>query len=332
MRLTGIRGCGGRMVETGAELGTRTSIQRQARMWLIRMDSDEPLTDAEKRALEEWLTCSAAHRRELVRLSTFWNHANILTELIAGLEARGRERSWIRATLMAAGAVLVSVDLVYCCLQSLGGSVTRAYGTAIGEQESIALSDGSSIQLNTDSQVRVVYSSTARSVRLLRGEAFFSVTYDPNRVFALSVAGSTVRAIGTAFVVHVKGRRVDVTVAKGMVDISDVGPVDSGSVKAPAPTSEVGRLRAGEVASFDSGSGRVEVHQVAHADLQRRLAWQEGYLSFAGEPLSEVVTQLNRYSTTTLLITDPKLASIAIGGSFRIGDRDALLDLLSKTS
>lgn len=285
------------MVVNVVELGARAAIQRQARMWLIRMDSDEPLTDAEKKALGEWMTCSAAHRGELVRLSRFWNHANILTALIGGVEARRRERrgrSWVQATLMAAGAVLASVVLVYCCLQSLGGTVTRAYGTAVGEQETIALSDGSSIQLNTDSQVRVAYSSTARSIRLLRGEAFFYVAHDPNRVFAVSVADSTVRAIGTAFVVHVEGRRVDVTVAKGMVDILDVRSVDRASVKAAALTSELGRLKAGEVASFDSGSGRLEAHQVAQVDLQRRLAWQEGYLSFAAEPLSEVVAQLNR--------------------------------------
>ena len=101
------------------ELGARTSIQRQARKWLIRMDSDKSLSDAEKKALSNWMSCSASHQRELVRLARFWNHANILTELMGGVAARGREqkerrgRSRIPVALVAVGAVLASVVLVY---------------------------------------------------------------------------------------------------------------------------------------------------------------------------------------------------------------------------
>lgn len=60
----------------------RTSIQRQARQWLIRMDGDQRLIDAERKALKEWMGRSALHRRELVRLVRFWNQANRLTELV----------------------------------------------------------------------------------------------------------------------------------------------------------------------------------------------------------------------------------------------------------
>lgn len=80
------------MVASRVELGARTAIQRQAGKWLIRMDGDEPLTSAEKKALREWMSCSAEHRRELVRLARFWNHANILTDLMAGVDALGREQ------------------------------------------------------------------------------------------------------------------------------------------------------------------------------------------------------------------------------------------------
>jgi transmembrane sensor len=58
------------------------------------------------------------------------------------------------------------------------------------------------------------------------------------------------------------------------------------------------------------------------------MAWQEGYLVFSGEPLSEVIAQVNRYSPVALEVADPKLASRAIGGRFRIGDLDAVLDVL----
>lgn len=76
------------------------------------------------------------------------------------------------------------------------------------------------------------------------------------------------------------------------------------------------------------GTDHLEVHRLAEPELRRRMAWQEGYLAFSGEPLSEVIEQVNRYSLVTLEIGDPKLASLAIGGRFRIGDLDAVLDVL----
>ena len=68
-----------------------TSIQRQARKWLVRMDGDEPLAKAEKAALREWISRSALHRKELARLAEFWNQANILTELVGCFECKRRK-------------------------------------------------------------------------------------------------------------------------------------------------------------------------------------------------------------------------------------------------
>jgi ferric-dicitrate binding protein FerR (iron transport regulator) len=69
-------------MENVEEPGAWTLIQRQARMWLVRMDGDKRLTEAERAALKEWMSRSARHRKELVRLARFWNQANILTELV----------------------------------------------------------------------------------------------------------------------------------------------------------------------------------------------------------------------------------------------------------
>jgi transmembrane sensor len=246
-------------------LGARSSIERQARNWLIRMDGDEPLTEAGKKALKEWMGRSALHRAELVRLARFWNQANILTELVAGVESKRGERkrrrgpSWGLTILIAGSAILASVVLVYFGLRPLGEIRTVTYGTDRGQQKTIFLSDGSSIQLNTDSHVDVAYSNRSRRIRLFRGEALFSAAPDPNRVFEVYVAGSVVRAIGTEFAVHLEGRKVDVMVTKGIVDVLDVRSTrtaveDRASVKAIPQGSNRSRLKAGEATRFDSGS------------------------------------------------------------------------------
>jgi ferric-dicitrate binding protein FerR (iron transport regulator) len=74
------------------KLGGRMSIEHEARQWLIRMDADHPLSDAEKAALTEWMDRSARHRSELTRLAGFWSQANTLVHLIAGCEFRGTGR------------------------------------------------------------------------------------------------------------------------------------------------------------------------------------------------------------------------------------------------
>jgi transmembrane sensor len=319
------------------EFGARTSIERQAREWLIRMDGDEPLSNTDREALREWIHRSALHREELTRLAKFWSQANILTELGVCLESETPERSgvrWVAPIAVAASAVLASVVLVWWGLHGLNGAVNGTYGTVIGQQKTISLSDGSSIQLNTDSQVQVVYSGEWRKIRLLRGEALFFAMPDSNRPFEVYVANSVVRAIGTAFTVHFEGNTVDVTVTKGVVDVGEAGSaaqttVGPEPVVASPPTHSLGRLKAGEMIHVGSGgSDHLDVHRLAEPELRRRMAWQEGYLAFSGEPLSEVIEQVNRYSPVTLEIGDPKLASIAIGGRFRIGDLDAVLDVL----
>jgi len=332
------------------EFDARATASAQAREWLVRLDGDDPLSETEVAALREWMGRSPLHREELTRISKFWKQANILTELAVPLNRQSEVRAGYSRrrlqTVMAGCAVLVSAVLFWWLLRS-DGAANGTYGTAIGQLQTIALPDGSSVQLNTDSQVQVAYSDTLRRIRLLRGEALFAVTQDPRRPFDVYAADGIVRAVGTAFTVHLEGNKVDVTVTKGVVDVSEIGgasselggtsselggtsPIrDQGAAAHPDhATRRLGQLKAGETTTFASGTLRISVRELAAPELQRRMAWHEGYLVFSGEPLSEVVNQVNRYSPVTLHIADPNLASIAVGGRFRIGDLDAILDVL----
>ena len=320
------------------EFGARTSIERQAREWLIRMDGDEPLSTSEKESLREWMSRSAAHREELVRIAKFWSQANVLTELAGSLEAAVQERSGRRmrrvAPIALAASVLVaSFIFLWWGRQQLERADNGTYATAIGHRKTISLSDGSSMQLNTDSQVQVMYGDGSRNIRLLRGEALFSVMPSPNRPFQVYAADSVVRAVGTAFAVQLEEGKVDVTVTKGAVDVAKTDTVveteASRAPTEPVPANRhLARMKAGETTRFSGGSDHIEVQHLAEPELQRRMAWQEGYLAFSGEPLSKVIEQVNRYSTVQLEVDDPKVASIAIGGRFRIGDLDGVLDVL----
>lgn len=321
------------------EFVARTAIERQAREWLIRMDKEEPLTAGDVEALQEWMRRSVMHRDELKRICKFWRQANVLTELAVCLESNTQQRKnsrerWASTAAVAATAVLATVVLTWWHLQWADGKSNGNYQTAVGQQKSIALADGSSIRMNTNSEVQVAYGESSRAVHLLKGEALFSVTHDPKRPFEVFAADSVVRAVGTAFAVHIESSKVDVTVTKGVVELAEVSEQPRAAAaphKRPENVSartSLGRVKAGEMTSVNSGSDHIEVQQLAEPELQRKMAWQDGYLAFSGEPLSEVIEQVNRYSPVTLEIGDPKLASVAIGARFRIGDLDAVLDVL----
>jgi transmembrane sensor len=301
------------------------------------LDGDSPLSGAEVDALREWLGRSPSHREELTRISKFWEQANVLTELAVPLNRGSGQRSGRRRALQVgfavATAAFASAVLLSWWLQRSNGAANGTYGTAIGQQQTISLPDGSSIQLNTDSQVQIDYGSRLRRIRLLRGEGLFAVTPNPIRPFDVYAANGIVHAVGTAFSVHLEGSRVDVTVTKGIVDVSEIGGAETTATPDASNTGRrsprrLGQLKAGQTAIFGSDTQQIAVRELADPELQRRMAWHEGYLVFSGEPLSEVVEQVNRYSPVTLHIADPKLATIAVGGRFRIGDLDAILDVL----
>lgn len=109
----------------------RTSVERQAREWLVRMDGDEPLTGAEIEALREWMRRSVLHREELKRICKFWGQANVLTELAVCLESATQKRNdrggrWATAIALAASALLASVILAWWYLQRLDATMNGA--------------------------------------------------------------------------------------------------------------------------------------------------------------------------------------------------------------
>ena len=93
------------------------------------------------------------------------------------------------------------------------------YSTDIGERRSITLADGSTVDLNARSQLRVEFSKTERRVELLDGQALFQVTKDMQRPFIVHSGDAMVRAVGTQFDVYRKTHGTTITVLEGRVAV-----------------------------------------------------------------------------------------------------------------
>ena len=354
----------------------RNIIEREAREWLIRLDGDDEPSQDDIEALHEWVDRSPSHHKELLRLSTFWNDTNILTELSIPLHSKAeRENSQNRPGIFS---VFLSPLLAYkrvgavmaVCILAIGVAILNGfypssnphingiYATAIGEVQLQILADGSEMEINTDSQVQVDYSDVVRKIRLLRGEAHFVVAYDPGWPFEVYADTARVKAVGTAFSVRLTDDWVKITVSEGKVDVAtlvddvvaredtmialgEMSPGDKTEGVYKPVLKKIGSLIEGQSTTFSKqaiGAPELvngksyrpidEITILAQQELDRQLSWRGGYLVFAGDPLSHVIDEVNRYTPVTIDIADSKLRELRIGGRFKVGELDAMLDVL----
>lgn len=327
---------------TIVEFPDRNEVAREAAEWLIRLDGDHPPAREDLAALGEWLQRSPAHREELEGIAALWGRMNVLTELSVPLGHTGRSserRTWRVPGLMLASVAAIAALIVI--LISRGPAIdplletNGLYATAVGQQSTRALADGSQVMLNTNSQIKVEYSEGYRRVYLLQGEALFTVAKNTKRPFRVYAGNGMIEAVGTAFSVYLKGAEVDVAVTEGRVALASIKSSDD-SARQEA-TQSLGLLSAGQVATIRTpeadpvaGSAVVldELEPIPPQQLAQRLAWREGVLMFSGETLENVVKELGRYTTVSIEIPDAAIRSMRVGGRFPVGETETMLSTL----
>jgi transmembrane sensor len=226
----------------------------------------------------------------------------------------------------------LAIAATIAILSILGGTLTMhelsapIYATALGEQRSIKFADGSTVELNSRSRIRVKYSRQERAVELIAGQALFHVAHETSRPFIVAVGATRVRAVGTQFDVYKKSSATVVSVVEGRVAVSSSPPSEKEQV-APGRTPETGRsfvLAAGEQLTVTSRSAQ----KTASADISGATAWTRAEIVFDSATLSDVAEEFNRYNERQLIIEDPGLLDFHISGTFSSADPDSLIRFL----
>jgi transmembrane sensor len=312
-------------------------IEAAAAAWLARRESGS-FSSADHAALEAWLEVSTAHRVAYIRLVTAWERSGRLQALGAGIPAgvipprhawgtssgdspnalstSTPKIGWPRrrwATLaagVAAGGVALALGL---------SSLPRPkeYTSPVGRLATVPLLDGSTITLNTDSQIHVHFTATERRVTLDRGEAFFQVARDPGRPFVVRSANTRATAIGTQFMVRRDQGHLRLLVTEGRVQFLRE-TLFSHSLP----------IVVGAGAEANTQDDSVVVDHPTPNQMDASLSWRSGYLVFHDSPLAEAIAEFNRYTSRPIVIDDPTLATLKIGGRFRFTDSEAFLWLL----
>ncbi len=313
----------------------RKVIDAEAVAWVARLDGDA-MTDEDHAALQVWKAQSPQHKETLERLSGLWGDMDLLSQLEAeevdlqetvsvpekiALLSRYQP---VKAFALAASLALAVIGAYLYISSPFGVAESQVYSTGVGGQRMVDLADGSSVLLNTDSQVEVRYSGSARSLRLVRGEAYFDVAPEAHRPFSVYAGDGLVEAIGTAFTVYLNDRNIEVTVTEGEVALASLVPAEEKG-KAAKPDA-LAKVKAGGYAVFNQKLERLET--LATKDLNRKLSWREGVLFFAGDPLAKVVEDISRYTDLDISIEDEAIRAMRIGGYFKVGDVDAMFEAL----
>lgn len=313
-------------------------VDDQAAYWMTMLGSDR-CTPAQRRSFAHWLDDHPENRLAFDSLAAMVDAAELVADdpLIRSVrrDALGYglpKPFWVRQKArLSLGAVGVAAALLMVAFTQWGSSpfgtflnpkvYTASDGdrfgtvlltTQIGEQLTRQLDDGSTIEVNTDSQIRVEFADNQRSVYLLRGQAVFDVAHDESRPFVVFAGDRRVTALGTLFEVRMDRASTEVTLLEGKVRVDEIALTDKTVAVEPAASVE---LKPGE--RFVSADGAMST--VPANVIESDLSWRHGRHVFNDAKVSDIVAEINRYTNRKVRLEDPSIGELKAGLNLKLG-------------
>jgi transmembrane sensor len=286
------------------------AIKDQASLWLARLDSGS----ADVEAFERWRDADPAHAAAFARTARLWSKLGD----IQAIEAPAAEapsppsrRALLRAASLVGGATVLAA----------GGFASRTFAkstatTRPGERRRVALGKGVAIDLNTDSQVSWRWDKGSPRVWLNRGEAAITVPASSSGPCVLKAGDITLDLAAGEFNARLRGDSLKLLVLRGTGALRTAE--DGGHPSA--------RFERGQ--SVVATASNAFVQRASAESFDEVSAWRRGEIVFQGAPLGAVVEDYNRYLTKKLVIADPELSKLRLGGRFTNSDPSDFLDTL----
>jgi transmembrane sensor len=293
---------------SGGEIGARAADFLQRRRFLR-------WTGADQAELDAWLEESTLHRVTFLRLEARAARIERLADLRPPSLNRTVSMSRFRFAIPLF-ATLASLSLIailgFAAEQYFLQPSDRVYSTEVGGRAVLRFADRTQIDLNTDTIVRFRMTGEERTVWLEKGEAYFRVSHDAKNPFTVIVGNHRITDLGTEFLVRRNADELAVALMKGRAQLVTEGA-----------RPQVAMLSPGDEAVATPAS--LSFARKTPQELADELAWQRGVLVFHHTKLADAVIELNRYNRTKLVIDDPTVARMPIGGEFRIDNLDEFL-------
>jgi transmembrane sensor len=282
----------------------------EAAAWLARLRSEERTVEDE-RGFRAWLAESPLNREAFEVTTAVFDMAGAADRSM--LPARPAV-TVSRRNFLRTGAGLAAASITGMVVYLRSGST---YATAIGEQRTVVLEDGTRVQLDTDTEIRVSMSDDRRRVRLRKGRAHFDVAEDPARPFEVLAGTQSLTASRAHFEVSRDGVVVAVLLEDGPVSIKpEDETVGSATHRVVAP---------GQRLVFADE----KIVREERPEMSRAIAWRDGRLAFFEDSVSAAVAEMNRYTRRPIVILDPQVGEMRISGNYSVGDAEAFARSLS---
>ncbi|WP_020186221.1 FecR domain-containing protein [Methylopila sp. 73B] len=286
----------------------------EALAWFLKIQAQGEEAEV-VRAFNAWCGADPAHAAAFAAIAELWSSPEI-----GGAALRFRKpppaRAPVNRRLVVAAAASFAAVAVLSALRApeLLVQIEADHVSGTGERSRVALSDGSLMTLDAASAVAVDFSGDRRSVRLLKGAAFFDVRADPARPFRVESAFGLVEVIGTAFEVRREGSADQITLVRGRVDVERLAAPSERRALQPGQTVEVTRSALSSPRTVDSA---------------RTVAWMEGWLSFRDRTFGEIVDRLRAYREGRIVLLGSGVAHVRVSGDYRLDQADVALRSLA---
>ncbi|MCH6257542.1 FecR domain-containing protein [Puniceicoccaceae bacterium K14] len=307
---------------------SNSDAEREASDWILCIDRG--LSAEEQDAYSQWLASNPSHKKLVALHSWGWDEldrlaglqttqkAEVDPDLLAPGNRYARRPHFLRLLSLAVpiAAVIAFILTTFwpARIQKETSFATKSAVELIARIERVALEDGSVIELNRGAVIETEYTSSVRRVRLLSGEANFTVEKDPSRPFVVNVSGLDVIAVGTQFNVRLTNNAVDVIVSEGIVRLD---AVEAATTADNIDVVKNTLLEFGDRAIMTLGDeASVEFSALDEAQLYEELRWQPRLMDFDDVPMSEIIAEFNQSNEVQLALGDPSLAEMQLSYSF----------------
>jgi transmembrane sensor len=300
---------------------------QEANAWLLRLHSGM-MSEQEHREFIAWRRRAPLHNAQFQQAERFWDALNGLADQVTrpkpfeyahagraddkprrATPPFSRPRSWLQWSSGVAATLTLTV--LVAMLWPTVDMWLSDYQTHAGEQTSLSLADGSTVHLNTRSALSVRLSDQRRGLSLKRGEALFEVAHDPSRPFEVEVNGRVVRAIGTTFNIDHHDHQTAISVLEGTVRLLH--------------KDEALDIPAGHRVTYET-DGQPSAPEPFNPP--RITAWHRHEFIFDDMSLDQIIDQLNRYRSGSIVILDSRLRAQRLSGSIALTDLDHSLAML----
>jgi transmembrane sensor len=311
-------------------------LDRDAADWLARRDRG--LSAAEQDDYLQWLredparaTTIARHEETVRRLQNLaqWEPAHS-SEPNPDLFARPRRRAWRLAAGLIGMAAAIALGSAVWVRRGPEATTRVVANGLLRVNERQVLADKSVVELRDGSRIEVAFSEHERRVRLVGGEAQFTVTKNAQRPFIVEAGGVAVRAVGTVFAVRLDAATVDVLVTEGKVRVEQP-PGATSFTESASPEAPLVAASERAVVSLAVAHAEPTITPMTPDQIKEMLAWQAPRFQFYETPLAEAVAEFNQRNRHQLSLGDPTVGALRIGGTFRADNIEGFVSLLQLT-